>query len=96
MDPLSPAVISLAWPLFVNRVSVGTGRSYAQTTITSVTYKGVESLPLEATGLEILSVPTQSAALDWMMLAKEALPGASPLTPDERLSINEFFWSHFK
>ena len=43
-----------------------------------------------------LSLPSQSAALDWMSLAKEALPNAMPLTPEERVSINEFFWSHFK
>jgi hypothetical protein len=46
--------------------------------------------------LEALSVEGHSAALDWMMLAKEALPNATPLTSDERVSINEFFWSHFK
>jgi hypothetical protein len=30
------------------------------------------------------------------MLAKEVLPSATPLTPEERISINEYFWSHFK
>jgi hypothetical protein len=34
--------------------------------------------------------------LDLMRLAKETLPNATPLTPEERGSINEFFWSHFK
>ena len=38
----------------------------------------------------------QSIPLDLMRLAKEALPNATPLTPEERVSINEFFWSHFK
>ncbi len=38
----------------------------------------------------------QSTPLDWIRLAKEALPNATPLTPGERVSINEFFWSHFK
>ena len=38
----------------------------------------------------------QSTALDLMRLAKEALPNATPLTPEERGSIHEFFWSHFK
>jgi hypothetical protein len=38
----------------------------------------------------------QSTALHWMRLAKETLPNATPLTREERLSINEFFWSHFK
>lgn len=38
----------------------------------------------------------QSTPLDWMRLAKETLPKAMPLTPEERISINEFVWSHFK
>jgi hypothetical protein len=38
----------------------------------------------------------QSTSLDLMRLAKETLPNATPLTPEERVSINEFFWSHFK
>ena len=95
MDAISAAV-TLAWPLLVNPATFGNGQGYRQTTVTSVVYTGIESLPKEATELEALSFPTQNAALDWMMLAKEALPGASPLTPDERASINEFFWSHFK
>jgi hypothetical protein len=35
------------------------------------------------------------SAFDWLDLAKAVLPDAEPLTPDERSSINEFFWSHF-
>ena len=38
----------------------------------------------------------QSTPLDLMRLAKEALPNATPLTPEERVSVNEFFWFHFK
>jgi hypothetical protein len=38
----------------------------------------------------------QSTPLDLTRLAKETLPNATPLTPEERASINEFFWSHFK
>jgi hypothetical protein len=33
----------------------------------------------------------QNTPLDWMRLAKETLPNATPLTPEERVSINEFF-----
>ena len=40
--------------------------------------------------------PIQRTAIDWVMLAKETLPNATPLTPEERISINEYFWSHFK
>ena len=38
----------------------------------------------------------QSTLLDLMRLAKEVLPTAKPLMAEERVSINEFFWSHFK
>jgi hypothetical protein len=38
----------------------------------------------------------QSTPFDLMRLAKQTLPNATPLTPEERVSINEFFWSHFK
>jgi hypothetical protein len=40
--------------------------------------------------------PNQSTAVDWMRFAKETLPNTKPLTPEERVSINEFFWSRFK
>ena len=39
---------------------------------------------------------SKSTPLDLMRLAKETLPNATPLTPEERVSINEFFWSRFK
>src|SRR4030095_16465325 len=38
----------------------------------------------------------QNTPIDLRRLAKELLPNAAPLTPEERVSINEFFWSHFK
>lgn len=38
----------------------------------------------------------QRTALEWVMLAKGALPNATPLASEERISINEYFWSHFK
>jgi len=37
----------------------------------------------------------QNTPLDLMRLDKETLPNATLLTPEERVSINEF-WSHFK
>jgi hypothetical protein len=40
--------------------------------------------------------PNQSTPLDLMRLAKETLPIATPLTPEKRVSINEFFLSDFK
>lgn len=95
MEAISTAV-TLACPLLFNGANFGDGGGYRQTTVISVIYEGRESLPLEAMELEELSLPSQSAALDWMMLAKDTLPNATPLTPEERVSINEFFWSHFK
>jgi hypothetical protein len=95
MEPISAAV-TLAWPLLFNPVQFGNGSGYRQSTATSVIYEGCESLPLKAMELEALTVEGHSAALDWIMLAKESLPNATPLTSEERSSINEFFWSHFK
>lgn len=96
MDALSTTAVTLAWPLLFNPAQFGNGSGYVQSTATSVVYEGSESLPLEAIELEALTFENHTAALDWMLLAKEALPNTTPLTSDERSSINEFFWSHFK
>ena len=95
MEPIS-TVVTLAWPLLFNPAQFGNGSGYRQSTATSVVFEGRESLPLEASELEALSIESHSAALDWMMLAKGALPNITCLTSEERSSINEFFWSHFK
>jgi hypothetical protein len=95
MEAISTAV-TLAWPLLFNRANFENGGGYRQTTVMSVIYEGRESMPLEATELEEVSFPSETAALDWIALGKETLPHATPLTPEERVSINEFFWSHFK
>jgi hypothetical protein len=38
----------------------------------------------------------QSTPLDLMRLAKGTLLNATPLKPEERVSINESLWCHFK
>jgi hypothetical protein len=38
----------------------------------------------------------QSTPLDLIRLAKETLPDATPLKPEERVSINKCFWSHYQ
>lgn len=95
MEPLSTAV-TLAWPLLFTPAHFGNGSGYRQSTAISVVYEGRESLPLKAMDLNALSIESHSAALDWMLLAKETLPNVTPLTSEERGSINEFFWSHFR
>jgi hypothetical protein len=95
MEPLSTAV-TLAWPLLFTPAQFGNGSGYRQSTAISVVYEGRESLPLKAMDLNALSIESHSAALDWMLLAKETLPNVTPLTSEERGSINEFFWSHFR
>jgi hypothetical protein len=35
-------------------------------------------------------------SLNWLDLSEAVLPNAQSLAPEERASINEFFWSHFK
>jgi hypothetical protein len=95
MEAISTAV-TLAWPLLFNDAQSGNGGGYRRTTVVSFIYEGRESVPVEATELKELCLPSESGALDWMLLAKEGLPNATPLTPEERVSINDFFWSHFK
>ena len=95
MEPIS-TVVTLAWPLLFTPAQFGNGSGYRQSTATSVVYEGREVLTLKASELEALSIESHSAALDWVLLAKEALPNVTPLTSEERSSINEFFWSHFK
>jgi hypothetical protein len=95
MEPISTAV-TLAWPLLFTPAQFGNGSGYRQSTATSVVYEGSEILPLKASELEGLLLESHSAALDWISLAKEALPNVTPLTSEERSSINEFFWSQFK
>jgi len=96
MDPISTTAATLVLPLLIHLADFSNGDGYRQTTASSVVYRGQKSMPLRATELDELSFSSQNAALEWMMLAKDALPDATPLTPDERVSINEFFWSHFK
>jgi len=95
MEPITTAV-TLAWPLLFTPAQFGNGSGYRQSTATSVVYEGREILPLKASELEALSIESHSAVLDWMLLAKEVLPNVTPLTSEERSSVNEFFWSHFK
>jgi hypothetical protein len=95
MEPIS-TVVTLAWPLLFTPAQFGNGSGYRQSTATSVVYEGCEILPLTASELEGLLIESHGVALDWVLLAKEALPNVTPLTPEERSSINEFFWSQFK
>ena len=94
MEPIS-TVVTLAWPLLFNPGQFSNGSGYRQSTATTVIYEGRESLPLKAMELDALSMG-HGAALDWLMLAKETLPNITSLTSEERGSINDFFWSHFK
>jgi hypothetical protein len=65
-------------------------------TATTIELGGVEHLPTATFGVEDRLEPGHRVALDWLAFSKEVLPNALPLTPEERSSINEFFWSHFK
>lgn len=88
--------INIAVPLLISAANFPNGRGFRQTTAASITYEGHQALPTEATELDKLETHPHADALDWMSLAREVLPNAKPLTSEERSSINEFFWSHFK
>jgi hypothetical protein len=74
--------------LFANILGYGTA--------TTIELGGVEQLPTATFEVEDRLEPSHRVALDWLAFTKEVLPNARPLTPEERSSINEFFWSHFK
>ena len=72
------------------------GECYRPGTATSIIYKGQKQFPTDTFDLSLKVDPEHIAALDWVSLGKEVLPDAKPLTAEERASVNEFFWSHFK
>ena len=65
-------------------------------TVTTIELEGIGQQPTATFELKPQLEPTYAAALDWLAFSKEVLPNARPLTAEERSSINEFFWSHFK
>jgi hypothetical protein len=57
----------------------------------------LEDLRAELESIYGTPFPNQSTSLDWMRLAKEALPNATPLTPEERVFYQmNCFGPHFK
>jgi hypothetical protein len=65
-------------------------------TATTISIGGVEQRPTATFDLEAQIKSDHGLALDWLAFSKAVLPSARPLTPDERASVNEFFWSHFE
>lgn len=88
--------MSIACPSPIDILKPWNQRTYYQSTVTSIVYEGHEQFP---TGVFELAEPTavdRMRALDWILLAQDVLPDATPLTAEERSSINEFFRSYFK
>jgi hypothetical protein len=71
-------------------------KRFRSNTAISIVNQGVEQQPTATFEVESRLDLGRAAALDWLALSKVVLPNAQPLTPEERASINEFFWSHFK
>ncbi len=85
---MAPATLKIPLPPYQ--------RSFEQTTVICTTYVVDERLPVETFQFKRAGDTSLLSGLDWMLLAKTVLPDANPLTAEERLAINEFFWSHFE
>jgi hypothetical protein len=92
---MSVACVPIGIPLYSDDV-YGVTRRFSSNTAISVVNRGVERQPTATFEVESPLDLAHQAALDWLALSKDVLPNASPLTPEERASINEFFWSHFE
>jgi hypothetical protein len=90
MKPSLPAAVIA--PIILN-LGYAQANTFTSPTAVSIVIDGSGQQPTAT----FAAVETDSAysALDWLDLSKAVLPDAKPLTPDERSSINEFFWSHF-
>jgi hypothetical protein len=71
-------------------------RTYRPPTAASVTYELRQEFPTGFLDFSQEVEPKHSNALDWISLGREVLPNATPLTAEERASVNEFFWAHFE
>jgi hypothetical protein len=92
---MTTAYEAIGIPLYVNPGYVEMKRFRSNTAI-SIVNQGVEQQPTATFEVGSRLDLGHAAALDWLALSKAALPNAQPLAPEERASINEFFWSHFK
>jgi hypothetical protein len=87
-----PAAITIATA--INGFALPQGELRPSTAV-SVVYEHRAHTPVAAFVSLNATASQHTDALDWLTLGAEAIPNAQPLTPDERASINEFFWSHF-
>jgi hypothetical protein len=81
---IAPIVLNLAY---------AQANTFSSPTAVSILIDRTEQQPTAT--FAATKVDSAYLALDWLDLSKAVLPDAAPLTPDERSSINEFFWSHF-
>jgi hypothetical protein len=91
----TPAFQAIIVPLFIN-LSYAHAKTFQSGTAISVVMQASEQQPTATFDAGDQLIPVYSGALDWLALSKAILPNAEPLAPDERASINEFFWSHFE
>lgn len=90
MKPSLP--VAIIAPMIFN-LGYAHGNTFTSPTAVSILIDGSSQQPTAT----FAAVETDSThfALEWLDLSIHVLPNVEPLTPDERSSINEFFWSHF-
>lgn len=89
----NPAALVALPILILSYTNIG---SFAQTTPASLVYNAAGKVPIESVRFQSGEASGEVAPIGWISLARTILPDARSLTPEERSSINEFFWSHFE
>lgn len=89
------AIPTLAIPLYVSLAPYSQAKRFEAGTAASIKTESREQQPTMTFAVEVEKPSPHETALDWLLLSREVLPDARPMTADERSSINDFFWSHF-
>ncbi|MBA3754517.1 MAG: hypothetical protein H0X01_10365 [Nitrospira sp.] len=89
---MTPTIQAIAVPVLLNLAYVQP-MTFDRTTAMSIVIEGSEQRPTAMFNSQQATSATMP--LDWLEFAISTLPNAQPLTPAERSSVNEFFWSQF-
>ena len=92
---MTPALQAIVAPLFVH-LGYAQAKMSEPNTAVSVVVQATEQQPTATFEVTESVESSHRDALNWLALSQVVLPNAQPLTPEERSSINEFFWSHFE
>jgi hypothetical protein len=95
MNLAIPTLAVTCVPFYASLTPYGQAMRFEVGTAASIKIESRELQPTMTFAVSAEKISSHETTLDWMSLSSEVLPDARPMTPDERSSINEFFWSHF-